>query len=777
MTAIARLHPIDEAQDERACLRRATLALAVALAALGAANAPGATAQGAAAAQGAGQIEELMVTARRREENLQQVPVSVTAFSAGDINDIGITDISHISQLTTNLIIMPNTGGNDGTLVCMRGLCRTDFTITEDPMVGIYLDGVYIGKSIGSLFDVATLERVEVLRGPQGTLYGKNTVGGAVLLHTRKPSGELGGQATVTAGDYGRLDGKGYVEFPVTDGLAASLAVLSKNRDPFVDNTLGDDIWDEDNRALRAAVRWTPGDVLTIDYAYDWQEKRERAMVSQLTSASGVLGALHGDNVRPDRASKVNSFGPSQNDVDLAGHGLTIAWEIGDAGPFTGLVLKSITGYRESENYLVNNAMGAATPLLFNNPDHFDLDSASQEFQLAGSGFDGYADFVAGLFYFNEEGDYINTQIIDLFELNQRFYTEIDNTSLAAFGEVSLHLTEQLTASLGVRYTDEEREQNHSVTLDGGAGFTYFDTRAQTFGGYPVAIPTEIEDTGWSPRVVINYQITDDLMAYAGWSRGFKSGGFNARSTTPLQWGPYDDMQVDSYEAGIKSMWLDNRLRFNASVFYEDLSDMQAQVNAVDSGSQGGYSTVVQNAASATVQGLELETMVILLEGLELSAGYGYVDPEYDEFLSFDNITGAISDISDDRGFEYTPEHSYNLSLNYTFPKFTDNGLVRARIDWSGMSEHIFTPKLSGNDDIAQGDYDLLNLRLAWEEVALGDGTLAIAGWVRNAADEEYRIGGFEFDITSAGLGRASTSQWGEPRTWGVDVTYSFGSM
>ena len=777
MTAIARLHPIDEAQDERACLRRATLALAVALAALGAANAPGATAQGAAAAQGAGQIEELMVTARRREENLQQVPVSVTAFSAGDINDIGITDISHISQLAANLIIMPNTGGNDGTLVCMRGLCRTDFTITEDPMVGIYLDGVYIGKSIGSLFDVATLERVEVLRGPQGTLYGKNTVGGAVLLHTRKPSGELGGQATVTAGDYGRLDGKGYVEFPVTDGLAASLAVLSKNRDPFVDNTLGDDIWDEDNRALRAAVRWTPGDVLTIDYAYDWQEKRERAMVSQLTSASGVLGALHGDNVRPDRASKVNSFGPSQNDVDLAGHGLTIAWDIGDAGPFTGLVLKSITGYRESENYLVNNAMGAATPLLFNNPDHFNLDSASQEFQLAGSGFDGRADFVAGLFYFNEEGDYINTQIIDLFELNQRFYTEIDNTSLAAFGEVSLHLTEQLTASLGVRYTDEEREQNHSVTLDGGAGFTYFDTRAQTFGGYPVAIPTEIEDTGWSPRVVINYQFTDDLMAYAGWSRGFKSGGFNARSTTPLQWGPYDDMQVDSYEAGIKSMWLDNRVRFNASVFYEDLSDMQAQVNAVDSGSQGGYSTVVQNAASATVQGLELETMVILLEGLELSAGYGYVDPEYDEFLSFDNITGAISDISDDRGFEYTPEHSYNVSLNYTFPKFTDNGLVRARIDWSGMSEHIFTPKLSGNDDIAQGDYDLLNLRLAWEEVALGDGTLAIAGWVRNAADEEYRIGGFEFDITSAGLGRASTSQWGEPRTWGVDVTYSFGSM
>ena len=161
------------------------------------------------------------------------------------------------------------------------------------------------------------------------------------------------------------------------------------------------------------------------------------------------------------------------------------------------------------------------------------------------------------------------------------------------------------------------------VTLDGGAGFTYLDTFAQTYGGYPTEIPTEIEDTGLSPRVSLNYQWTDDLMSYVSYTRGFKSGGFNARSTTPLQWGPYDDMQVDSYEVGVKSMWLDNRLRFNMSVFYEDLSDMQTQVNAVDPGSQGGYSTVVQNAASATIKGLELETIVMLVPGLDITAGYG----------------------------------------------------------------------------------------------------------------------------------------------------------
>ncbi|MBK6289789.1 MAG: TonB-dependent receptor [Gammaproteobacteria bacterium] len=757
--------------------RSRTLALAIGMAALGAANAPGAAAQGGAEPSGSWQIEEMTITARRREESLQEVPVSVTAFSAKDIAEIGVTDVSHLSEMTPNLMIMPNTGGDDGTLICMRGLCRTDFTITEDPMVGIYLDGVYIGKSIGSLFDMVSLERVEVLRGPQGTLYGKNTVGGAVLLNTRKPTGELGGEAMVTVGDYGRLNGKAYLEFPVTDGLAASVAVLSKNRDPFVKNTLGEDIWSEDNNALRGAVRWTPNERFTLDYAYDWQEKREHAMVPQLNSATGVLGLLHGDNVRPHREDKVTSWGVSRNDVDLEGHGLTMSYEFGDAGVFTDLVLKSITGYRESENYLVNNAFGTTTPLLFNIPDHFTLDSTSQEFQLTGSGFDGFVDFVGGLFYFNEDGDFVNTQMIDLFDLSQEFYTDIDNTSLAAYGEVDLNFTDKFSASLGVRYTDEEREQNHSVTTDGGAGFTYLDTWAQTYGGYPASIPTKIDDSGWSPRVVLNYQWTDDLMSYVSFTRGFKSGGFNARSSTPLQWGPYDDMQVDSYEAGIKSMWLDNRLRFNMSVFYEDLSDMQAQVNAVDGGAQGGYSTVVQNAASATIKGLEVETVIMLVPGLDITAGYGYVDPEYDEFLSFDNNTGALSDISNDRAFEYTPEHSYNVSLNYTFPKFSDNGELRARIDWSGMSDLVFTPKISGNKDLAQDGYDILNLRLGYDDIALGDGRLSISGWVRNATDEEYKIGGYEFDLTGIGLGRASTSQWGEPRTYGVDVSYRFGSM
>lgn len=713
-------------------------------------------------------IEEITVTARRRAESLQDIPISITAFSASDIDQLGITDISHISELTPNLIIQPNTGGNDGTLVCMRGLCRTDFTITEDPMVGVYLDGVYIGKSIGSLFDIAELERVEVLRGPQGTLYGKNTLGGAVLLHTRKPTGELGGRATVTAGNFGRLNTKGYIEMPVSDQLAASISFLTKNRDPYVKNTLGDDRWDEDNKALHGAIHWSPSDQLTMDYAFDWQEKREQPLSPQIVSATG-FGGVFDQDIRPNREDQVHTFGASQNDTDLNGHSLTLAYDLGDD-----LLFKSITGYRESKNNLLNNAAGASTALIYNH-DIFELDSLSQEFQLSGSAFDGFTDFVVGVFYFNEEGDYSNKQRIDIFGANLLYETGIDNTSLAAFGEVTFNFTDQLAASIGLRYTDEERKQSHQVT-DLLSGFTFLDTDAQTFGGFPQQYPPKVNETSVSPRLSLNYQWNNDLMTYVTYARGFKSGGFNARSTTPLQWGPYGDMQVDSYEIGIKSNWMDNRVKLNLTAFSEDLTDMQAQVNAVDPlSSQGGFSTVIQNAGEATIAGLETEIILRLIPGLDISAGYGYTDAEYDEFDSFDLLSGQISDISADRAFEFTPKNSYNLSLNYTFPQFTDNGTLTARLDWSGQSKIRFIAKVSDNDDISQESYDLLNARVSYDDLSIGDGSLSVSLWIKNLTDEEYKIGGYE--VPAGAFGRVGINQWGEPRTYGVDISYRFGSM
>lgn len=736
------------------------------------------------AQESVGALEEVMVTARRRTESLQDVPVSVTTFSGSDIEGIGITDVSQISQLTPNLIIQPNTGGNDGVLVCMRGLCRTDFTITEDPMVGIYVDGVYVGKSIGSLFDVTELERVEVLRGPQGTLYGKNTLGGAVLLHTRKPSGEWGGNATLTAGNYGRIDAKGFVEFPITDDLAGSLSYLYKSRDPYVENTLGDDRWSEDNQAIHAAFRWNATDTTTIDYAFDWQEKDEQPLASQIVSATGSLfgfglGDLFAKDVREDYADKIHTYGASHSEVEMTAHTLNINFELQDTGAFQDMAIKSITGYRNVDNDMLNNSTGASSAYVYSN-DIFSYDALSQEFQFSGGFGDGFGDFVVGAFYFSEEGDYSNNQEINAFQAHVQYDTEIDNTTWALFTEVTFNLTEKLSLSTGVRYTDEEREQNHTVT-DIPSGFVFLNTYNQTFGGLPQDYPTKIDGTNVSPRVSLSYHLAEEVMTFFTYAKGFKSGGFNARSATPLQWGPYEDMEVASYELGIKSMWWDNRLRFNLTAFYQDLSDMQAQVNAVDPGNQqSGYSAVIQNAAEATVAGFELEVIAQLTENLNINAGYGYTDADYDEFDSFDPVTGAVSDISSDRAFEFAPEDSYNLSLAYTFPAFSDNGRLYGRLDWSGQSEMHVTPKISGNEDLTQDSYDIINARLTYGDIAVGDGTLSIAAWVRNLADEEYKIGGWEInagDPAFGGLGRTATSQFGEPQTYGVDVTYRFGTM
>ena len=740
--------------------------------------------QPVSAQEGVLALEEVVVTARRRAENMQEVPVSVTSFNSQEIQALGITDVTQLTELTPNLTVQPNTGGNDGVLICMRGLCRTDFTITEDPMVGIYMDGVYVGKSIGSLFDLPGLEQVEILRGPQGTLYGKNTLGGAVLLHTRKPSGELGGTATLTGGNYDRLDAKGFVEFPIADTLAGSLSYLYKNRDPYIDNHLGDDGWSEDNQAAQAALRWLASDAATIDYSFYWQKKDEQPLMSQIVSATGSaggygLGDLFAQDVHKGYASNVYVYGDSHNKLDSYAHTLNMNFELQDRGSFQDMAIKSISGYRNVDNDLLNNSTGASSAYVYTN-DKFNYDAWSQELQFTGSLANGFADFVLGAFYFNEDGDYSNNQEINAFYSHTEVATSIDNTTWALFSEVNMHLTDKLALALGVRYTQEDRKQQHTAT-DVVSGFVFMDTYNQTFGGYPQYYPTKIDEDDTSPRVSLSYQWTDDLMTFATYAKGYKSGGFNARSFTPLQWGPYGSMDVDSYELGMKSMWWDDRVRVNITGFYEELNDMQAQVNAVDPlSSQAGYSTVIQNAASANVSGLEAEVITQLTEDLNINIGYGYTDADYSKFNSFDLNTGVVTNIANDRAFEFAPEHNYHVSLSYRFPQFFQVGRLNARLDWSGQSKIYVTPKISGNQDLTQGRYDLLNARLAYGEIAVGDGTLTVTAWGMNLTNEHNKIGGWEIDAGDpqyGGLGRTAVSQYGEPRTYGIDVRYDFGTM
>ena len=743
------------------------------------------------AAKQATSIEEIVVTARKRQENAQETPVSITAFGSAQIEELNITDISDISDYTPNLIVTPNTGGSDGAAVCMRGLCRTDFTITEDPMVGVYLDGVYIGKSVGSLFDVAELESIQVLRGPQGTLYGKNTLGGAVLLETRKPTGKFVSKAALTGGNYDALDLKAYMSFPVVEGLAASVSYLNKQRDPFVENenAAGGNGWDEDNSSALVQLRATPNQALTVDYSGNWQEKRQLPLLPQLTSAEGSLGGfglgdLFAADALPDYSDKLNSFGDTFSDTDSFGHAVNVSYNFGDVGAIDNLIFKSISSYRDVGSKWGENATGTSSAFLVSS-DTLDLRTTSQEFQLSGS--NESFDFVSGFYYYNEQGDYTNGQEINAFVVDAFHETSLETTAYALYGEFTYHITEEFSTSLGVRSTQEERDASHrSTTFVGAAptytpipgGFVFMDTEAGTYGGAPQAFTDSIDNSSTSPRLSANYLINSDMMVFATYATGFKSGGFNARATSPLMWTPYDDTDLTSLEAGIKTDLLENTLRINFTAYTQDIEDAQVQVNAVDPNGQGGFSTMIQNAGQATINGFELEVIAKPINDIIINFGYGYTDASYDDYISVSPITGLPADVADDRGFEFTPDDNYNLSISYVLPLNLPTGDITERLNISRQDDIIFTPKISGNEDIAQDSYELINLRIAYEEVKAGDGTFTVALWGRNLADEEYKIGGFEIDAGDpafGGLGRAAISQWGAPRTYGIDLIYAMG--
>ncbi|MBT4521113.1 MAG: TonB-dependent receptor [Halieaceae bacterium] len=772
---------INSPQQSKVAFKRSCLATAIAAgtALLTISLSPGVLAQQADSFV----IEEVLVTARKKSESLQSVPISVSAFTAKDIAAMGMTNVTDIGILTPNLQINPNTGGNDGVVACMRGLCRTDYMMTEDPQVGIYLDGVYIGKSVGSLFDVAELERVEVLRGPQGTLYGKNTLGGAILLHTRKPTDEFGAKITGTVGNFDAKYLRAHINAPINDKLATSFSLLHKKRDAFVENTLGKDVWSEDTQAAHIAVRWLPSDTVTVDYALDWQTKDQSPLAPQISSVSnGYLsfGPQYSGDVHTDRQSKVHINGDDTfNKSDLLGHSLTVNWALGDAGFAQNLNLKSITSHRDYENKMSVNSTGTALRLIYSD-DLFDYETFNQEFQLSGTAADGALDFVVGLFYFEEDGNYVNPQIMDSFGIDKIHDTDIDNKSSAIFGELNYRWTEKLSTTLGFRFTKEKRKGDVYASLTPhalGIELPYMDTSIGLFLDSSTFLPiepppgfdTKIETSSVSPRVAVTYDWNDDLMTYVSYARGFKSGSFSARADNPTQWGPYDDATIDSYEIGFKSHWLDRRVRLNVAAFYEDIEDMQVQINQP---SIIGFSNAIRNAGQATVKGLELELRAMLTQGLELSAGYGYTDAEYDEWNDFDSA-GNPTNVANDRAFEFTARNTYNVTLNYSYP--LENGVLGARLDLAGQSKTRFTPVISGNDDIAQPSYDLINARLSYEGINVGNGTLGVSLWVKNLDDEEYKIGGWEFNVASTG-DRAAVSQWGEPRTYGLDIVYEFGA-
>lgn len=704
-------------------------------------------------------LEEVVITAQKREQNLQDTPIAVSSFNAEALEQQGIDDIEDVSQYTPNVQIAESPGGSTGATIGIRGSITVNPVVTIDTNVGLYMDGVFIAKNVGGLFDVAELERIEILRGPQGTLYGKNTVGGAVNLVTRKPSGEFGGNVKVGVGNYGYTEFFGSVDSDTIGDIASfNVAYSQKERDGFYDNTSNapgavSEFKQLDSQAIRIAGLFDISEDLELYYTFDKSEK------DNTTSFGQSVGGPK------DRRSSGALDGAGKDQSESMGHAITLSWQLGD------VEFKSITAYREmsfddkndydgkdtltTSDPIFDPANGAFDPngLAFYAERHADQEQLSQEFQLIGSA--GSWDYVAGLFFFKEEVDVLNplvgssnngTAVIAL-PRNNRY--GLESTSIAAYGQADYHFNEAWTLTLGARFTDEEKDGYVIHPNDEFVGSTSF-----------TASPSD-SWTNFSPTVILTHTSEEDTTTYIKVSEGWKSGGFNAEAPTEAYANQsFDEESVRSYELGIKTRMFEERLQLNFAMFKNEIEGLQ--LSAVDPVT---FYSIISNAGESTMQGFELEALFAVTESLTANFSYGYLDADYDSFKIINLGSGMVEDLTKVSKFPYAPTNTASLGLNYE--QNLGFGLLTARFDWSYISEHDVyhdpaNAALTGIDD-----YDLVNLRIGISEIQVGDNEMSVSLWGKNILDEEYRINGIP---TATG----AVNYYGDPATYGLDVSYRF---
>lgn len=714
--------------------------------------------QGGAAAA----LEEVVVTAQKRSESLQEVPIAISVFNSLDMQNRAAFNFADVAASVPTITLAPYPSTSDALILFIRGQGANDVgQITKEGAVGMYIDGVYLSRPQSVSMDLADVEQIEILRGPQGTLYGRNTTGGAVNITTKKPTGELDFKQSFTVGNRDRFRSLSMLNLPAFANISTKISYLDSTVDGYVDNTgPGNDYGEDEQRFGRAALRWEPSDTILVDYAFGSGEVKSTPVYYQ----NNLLASETYPTSPHTRSSRPADLPTSH--TDNTRHFLTGSWEVNDK-----LTLKSISGYSELDTKFYQDYLDAAfITSYYKSADKIDSHEWSQELQAIGSGLDQRLEYVAGLYYFEQSGNHDqNLQLLDLADnfdpdgavpdplaLEYQRYTRANAESAAAYTQLKYTpdiLEDRLSLTAGARYTKDEP---HGI---GSLDATIVD--------YQVTIPVDSGTRGdssydsFDPMFITAYQWTDELNTYAKVVTGYKSGGFaEAGSDFSL---PYDPEDVTNYEVGMKSIWWDQKLQLNLAAFSTDYSDMQldlspdpAQIQVVNT----------YNAGSATVEGVEVDLMLQLTENLRFSADYAYLNYEID---SVENpVTGE--NVASEFSLPYAPENAYNVALNYTYPNFSF-GIVDAFIEYSWQDESFTTAGTTSipsvKQDWTRGDFGLVNARIALTLESLGIGEVQLAIWGKNLQDEEYEAHRF-----TAGAGAAIA--WAEPRTYGLDIIYEF---
>ena len=685
-------------------------------------------------------LEEIVVTAQKRSESLQETPISAAAFTAAALEARGIANLSDLTAQVPNLQLTPHPNSATTSLVFIRGVGNIDDQITQDPSVAVYMDGVYIGRSQGLANEVAELERAEVLRGPQGSLYGRNATGGAINFITSAPElGEFEAKQNFSVGNYDLFRSRTRINVPVGDTLAVELGYLHTRKNGFVENR-GSGVarfGDQRRDAYRAAVRWAPTASFDLRYTYD---RSDIGDTPQYVAPAPLYPAF----ANRTQAGAAAVSGLLRNDVRAQGHNFTGSWQITDD-----LTLNSITGYRKLRNFSNQNYLtGALGPFpLFTNRFNDRQKQFSEEIQLIGSGFGSQLEYVLGLYYFDESSQ-SRAQTVTAARVTTDRAVTADNRAYAAYGQGTYSpdaLDNRLHLTLGLRWSRDERK----ATLQ--------DTITQANGAVTV-LPQGNGDNSFSnvsPTAILAYELSDQVNTYAKMARGYKSGGYNVRASTTQRFNEgFGPETLTSYELGLKSDLLDRRLRINAALFYADYKDIQLNMQ---SDPNNPTRSDVLNAGKAHIKGVEVDIAVKPANNLTVTLNYGYTDANY---RRIDGLMGQ--NIAHLYVFPYIPKHSVNLGVEYVVPE-TPVGTITAGVDYSFRDK---THSSTADPTYIIPDYSLLNARLTLSEIPVGVGDVRLSLWGKNLTDKEY----YSFHGNS-GL---PSAVFGEPRSYGLDLSFAF---
>jgi iron complex outermembrane receptor protein len=711
---------------------------------------------------------EILVTARRTEERLQRVPASISAFNPRALDRLQATDTTGLQGAVPNLNIVQGRGSSNATNIYIRGIGQPDALQTFDPAVGVYVDDVYLSRIRGNQLDLLDVDRIEVLRGPQGTLYGKNTIGGAIKYVTRKPGNTFRGDTSLTVGNHGQLEIKTDVSGPIAKNISAGIAIIHSEHAGYVkDRVLNQSYNNKNSSGARAALAITPASNVRIDLAADYSRDRNALNVGQPVNNLNSLFGVPLPVDRPvgsgryDWTARVTPGLPNSTRTTHYGFSGTAAVDV-----MPGLTLKSITAYRNLKT-----------------ADYIDIDASqyqlgdvlvkvhqkqfSQEFQAAYTS--DRLSGVAGLYYLHElvpshQEAYGNDAVLTPFFPGATFLRTVDDDlstkSYAAYANGSFTIVPTVRLSAGIRWTRETKDYTRTTST--------FSNYAAFRGTFPFAPPRGTW-TDTSPMASLDWQVTPATMVYARVAKGFKSGGFNGRANDTASATKYDPETVWSYEAGFKTT-IAKQLKLNGAIFDNEYKNFQARVSGLDTDPITGLPAAklsVLNAGKLRIKGAELEGYWTPIPDVLIDTQIGYLDAKYVDFadVRFTSFGGS-------RAFQtpaFSPKWTFRVGAQYSFDMgnsgaITVGGQTRYRSRQALAVDNTLVNSNVPIEGLFQNSYWIEDARIVWENASKN---LSVGVYANNITKQAYKTDAQEF----SSVGNIRTVYYGAPRTFTFRLT------